>query len=290
VNFLNKPTIRLLNSSTLVAISGALRLHIAFLFAGIEPKLMVYLAGGLVIYATYTLDRALDSEEDTINRSELAGSKKRIAIIACIVAFLAGTLILAHENIYFASPFPFIVGYLYSKGIKIGKLKLKLKGSMGGKNIVIALTWGGTIAIIVSKWAGSALTIILIFLFYATKLFMNSILYDFKDIKGDMAAGIKTLPAFFGREGIRKILMALSLLLHSVMITVLSIGFIRPEIVILSYSFIISSTCSSFYLSAFEAQESGIRKYWREVMIDGESTVALVLRSIINSLFLQSFL
>jgi 4-hydroxybenzoate polyprenyltransferase len=229
VNLLNNPTIRLLNSSTLVAISGALRLHTAFLFAGIGPKLMVYLAGGLIIYATYTLDRALDSEEDTINRSELSGSKKLIAIIACIVAFLAGTLILAHENIYFASPFPFIVGYLYSKGIKIGKLKLKLKGSMGGKNIVIALTWGGTIAIIVSKWAESILTIILIFLFYSTKLFMNSILYDFKDIKGDMAAGIKTLPTFFGRDGIRKILMALSLLLHSVMITVLSIGFIRHE-------------------------------------------------------------
>lgn len=290
MNLLNNPTIRLLNSSTLVAVSGALRLHIAFLLAGIEPKLMVYLAGGLVIYATYTLDRALDCEEDTINRSELAGSKKLTAIIACVVAFLAGTLILSQEDIYFASLFPFIVGYLYSKGIKIGKIKLKLKGSMGGKNIVIALTWGGTIAIIVSKWAESILTIILIFLFYATKLFMNSILYDFKDIEGDMAAGIKTLPAYFGREGLRKILMALSLLLHSVMITVLSIGFIRPEIVILSYSFIISSTCSSFYISAFEVQESGIRKYWREILIDGESTIALVLRSIINSLFSQSAL
>jgi 4-hydroxybenzoate polyprenyltransferase len=249
---------------------------------------MVYLAGGLVIYATYTLDRALDSEEDTINRSELAGSKKRIAIIACIVAFLAGTLILAQEKIYFASPFPFIVGYLYSKGIKIGKIKLKLKGSMGGKNAVIALTWGGTIGIIISEWAKNALTIVSIFLFYLTKLFINSVLYDFKDIKGDTIAGIKTLPVCFGKDGIRKTLMILSLLLHSGMITALLIGFIRPEVVILSYSFFISSTCSSFYLQAFEAQESGIRKYWREIMIDGESTIALALRSIINSLFSQN--
>ncbi|MDW7727638.1 MAG: hypothetical protein SCH70_11125 [Candidatus Methanoperedens sp.] len=38
MKFLNSATLRLLNSSTLVAFSGALRLHIAFLFAGIEPK------------------------------------------------------------------------------------------------------------------------------------------------------------------------------------------------------------------------------------------------------------
>ncbi|HLB69592.1 MAG: hypothetical protein OIN88_11445 [Candidatus Methanoperedens sp.] len=64
------PTLRLLSSSAAVAISGALRLHIAFLFSGIEPKIMVYLAGGLIIYATYTLDRTFSSNEDEINRKE----------------------------------------------------------------------------------------------------------------------------------------------------------------------------------------------------------------------------
>lgn len=284
MNFLNSPTFRLLNSSTLVAISGALRLHIAFLLAGIEPKIIVYLAFGLIIYATYTLDRSLDCKEDTINKSELDEANKRVAIIACILSFLAGALILAWENVYFASFFPFIVGYFYSKGIKIGKLKLKLKGSMGGKNIVIGLTWGGTIASIVSKWTGSIFAVISIFLFYATKLFMNSVLYDFKDIKGDTAAGIKTLPVCFGKDRIRKMLLMLCSSLHASMIIALLMGFIRHELVILSYSFVIG-TCASFCLTGFEAQELGIRKYAREILIDGESAIALVLRSIINSLF-----
>lgn len=284
MNFLNSPTLRLLNSSTVVAISGALRLHIAFLFAGIEPRIMVYLALGLIIYATYTLDRSLDCKEDAINKSELTESKKHIAIITCIIAFLAGALILARENIYFASFFPFIVGYLYSKGIKIGKLKLKLKGSMGGKNIVIGLTWGGTIASIVSEWTGSIFAVISIFLFYTIKLFINSVLYDFKDIKGDTAAGIKTLPVCFGKDRIRKILMVLCSSLHVSMIIAFLIGFIKPEVVILSYSFLVGA-CASFYLPGFEAQEFGIRKYAREIMIDGESAIALFLRSIIYPLF-----
>ncbi len=288
MNFLYSPTLRLLNSSTLIAISGALRLHIAFLFAGIEPRIMVYLAGGLIIYATYTLDRALDCEEDAINRSELAGSKKHIAIIACIITFLAGTLILAQENIYFASFFPFIVGYLYSKGIKIGKIKLKLKGSTGGKNIVIALTWGGTIAIIISKWAESIFTTISIFLFYTIKLFINSVLYDLKDVKGDTVAGIKTLPVCLGKDKTRKILMILCLLLHSVMVIVLLMDFIRPEFVVLSYSFLVGITSTSLCISAFEVQKPGIRGYTREIMIDCESTIALILRLTIISLSSQS--
>ncbi len=284
MDIVNSPTLRLLNSSTLVAISGALRLHIAFLLAGIEPKIIVYLAFGLIIYATYTLDRSLDCKEDAINKSELTESNKHIAVIACILSFLAGALILAGENIYFASFFPFIIGYLYSKGIKTGKLTLKLKGSMGGKNIVIGLTWGGTIASIVSKWTGNIFAVISIFLFYATKLFMNSVLYDFKDIKGDAAAGIKTLPVCFGKDRIRKILLMFCSSLHASMIIAFLMGFIRRELVILSYSFVIG-TCASFCLTGFEAQELGVRKYAREILIDGESTIALVLRSIINSLF-----
>ncbi len=284
MSILRSSTLRLLNSSTAVAFSGALRLHIAFLFAGIEPNIPVYLAIGLVIYSTYTLDRALDCEEDAINRSELTGSKKKIAIIVCIISFLAGALIFAGEKIYFASFFPFFVGYLYSKGIKAGKFRIKLKGGMGGKNIVIGITWGGTIASIVASYTGNILAISSIFLFFFMKLFINSVLYDFKDIKGDAAAGIRTLPVCLGKEVVRKILLVLCLVLHSCMLIAFRIGAIRPETVILSYSFIVGIVCVTFYFKAFEVQGSGVSKYSREIMIDAESTIALILRKIIWSL------
>ena len=71
MTFFNKPTMRLLNSSTVVAISGGLRLHVAFLLAGIAPRIFEYMAFALIVYATYTLDRTLECKEDSINRSEL---------------------------------------------------------------------------------------------------------------------------------------------------------------------------------------------------------------------------
>src|SRR5512137_1618095 len=91
MTFFNKPTIQLLNSSTAVAIGGGLRLHIAFLLAGLAARIPEYCACALIIYATYTLDRALDCKEDAINKSELRGANARIGVLACVVTFLIGS-------------------------------------------------------------------------------------------------------------------------------------------------------------------------------------------------------
>jgi len=110
ISFATTPTLRLLNSSTVVAIAGGLRLNIAFLLAGLEMKIPEYIAFALIIYATYTLDRALDCKEDAINKCELAGANGNLGILACLVTFLIGTIILLQDGIWLAPVFPFISG------------------------------------------------------------------------------------------------------------------------------------------------------------------------------------
>ena len=206
MTFIDKPTLQLLNSSTAVAIGGGLRLNIAFLLAGLAIRIPDYCAFALIIYSTYTLDRALDCREDAINKKELIGANGNIGILACAITFLAGTAILVQEGIYFAPFFPFIVGYIYTHGIRIGPYELRLKGGAGVKNGIIGLTWGGTIALIVSHWCDGFTTVLVIFLFYAIKLFITSCVNDFKDVKGDLAAGIRTLPACLG-ENLTKLVL-----------------------------------------------------------------------------------
>ncbi len=290
VNATLSSTGRVLSSSVIVAVSGSLRLYIAFLFAGIQPGVPVCLAGGLIIYSTYTLDRAMGSREDAINRSEVAAINKPVVIAVCILSFLTGALLFAGENIYFASIYPFIIGYLYSEGITLGKHHLKLKGSAGVKNIVVGLTWGGTIAIVVSRWTGNILTVFSVFLFYGIKLFMNSVLYDIKDVEGDRAAGIYTLPICVGEKRMKKILLILCVILHLTMFLCLMLGAIMPETIILIYSFLVGITFISVYSPAVDAEKSVFKKYFREIMIDGESAVALSLRSIIHFLSSASVL
>lgn len=114
------------------------------------------------------------------------------------------------------------------------------------------------------------LTVISVFLFYGIKLFINSILYDFKDINGDIAAGIRTLPALIGEKNTRKLLMTLCLLLHVCIAGAFMMNIIRTEPVIISYGLIAGMICISFDSSRVN-DDPGIRRYFREILVDGEA-------------------
>jgi 4-hydroxybenzoate polyprenyltransferase len=279
VKIFNAPTLRLLNSSTVVAISGALRLHIAFLLAGIAPQIPEYMAFALIVYATYTLDRSLECKEDSINRSELTGANKNAGMIACIATFLLGAAILMHDGIYLAPFFPFIVGFIYTRGIRIGTCSFRFKSGTGVKNIIIGITWGGTIALIAGQWCASIVTVSVIFLFFTLKVFITSCVNDFKDIRGDMAAGIRTLPACFGEGRTKTVLIAILLGSYGIMLFALLHAVIQKEWILLSVSFLIMFVFLLIYSSSFEQHSRLAYRKMREFAISWESAVGLVLRA-----------
>jgi 4-hydroxybenzoate polyprenyltransferase len=273
------PTFQLLNASTVVAISGVLRLHIAFLLAGLPVRIPEYCGFALIIYSTYTLDRSLDCTEDAINKSELCGADRKVGLIACIAAFLAGAFLLGLDGIYLATFLPFIIGYFYSRGFRIGSFRVKLKGSLGAKNIIIGLTWGGTIALIVSRWCGSIQTIGIIFLFYGLKVFVTSSINDFKDVRGDITAGIRTLPVVLGENLTKKVLIIMLLGLYSIMACAVYLHVIRNEWIILLFSLVITIAFLSVYSPSFETSPALIYRKMREFVISWEPVIALGLRA-----------
>ncbi len=274
---------RLLNSSTVVAIGGGLRLHIAFLLAGLAIRIPEYFACSLIIYATYTLDRAIDCKEDAINKPSLIGANGKIGILASVAAFLLGTILFVLDGIYLAPFFPFIVGYIYTRGIRIGRNTFKLKGGAGMKNLIIGITWGGSIALVVSRWCDSIVTVGIILLFFGLKLFVTSCVNDFKDVKGDMAAGIRTLPACLGEDLTKKILILMIIGLHAIMAYAVYFHIIRNEWIILMYSLIITSSFLMVYSSSLEKSSVFIFRRLREIVIYWESAITLVVRCCVMS-------
>ncbi|MCC4767730.1 prenyltransferase [Methanosarcina sp. DH1] len=275
-------TLELLKSSILVAFSGALRIHIAFLLLQIHSSIFTCIAGGLVIYSVYTLDRALGSEEDVINRKELSGSRKEIGLAASMITFVIGSYILAKEGMLALAFLPLVTGFLYSKGIKIGKFALKLKGGLGVKNFVVGLTWGAFISGLAGSTCRSMLPILLVFTFFGVKLFINSTIYDFKDIKGDTLAGIKTLPVSLGAQNTRNFLLGLHLLSHLILGISLINGIIAFEPIIILYSFICGLLCIHNYTKTCDV-ESRSRKFERTILVDGESTSIVGLKTIASA-------
>lgn len=273
------PTLRLLNSSTVVAISGALRLHVAFLLAGIPPVAAEYLAFSLIVYATYTLDRTLGCKEDTINRSDLAGADRNLGMAACIVTFLLGTVILVHDGIWLAPFFPLIIGYVYSHGIQIGNCRIRFKGGTGVKNTIIGITWGGTMALIAGRWCSGIITVGVIFLFFSLKVFITSCVNDFKDIEGDTAAGIRTLPACLGERLTKTVLIAILLGSYGVLLCALLQAIICQEWVIISTGFLIMFVFLLIYTPSFEKSARVVFRKMREFAISWESAVGLAIRA-----------
>lgn len=275
------PTLHLLNSSTLVSISGALRIYIAFILLQLQCNILSCIAGGLVVYSVYTLDRALDSEEDAVNRSELKGARRDIALFVCLLTFLIGAYLLFRDGLLLLAFLPLVTGFLYSKGIKVGKHHLKLKGGLGVKNLVVGVTWGAFIAGIAGWYAESILPVLAVFLYFGIKLFVNSSVYDFKDIKGDALAGIKTLPVSLGEQKTRDILLSIHLISHSLLSVLIMVGLVGYEPIVLVYSFIAGLVCITKFAAPVET-ESKNRLYKRLFVVDGESSVIVGLKAVIG--------
>ncbi|MDI9395899.1 MAG: UbiA family prenyltransferase [Euryarchaeota archaeon] len=276
-------TVELLKSSVLVAFSGALRIHLAFLLLHIQSSIITCVAGGLIIYTVYTLDRALESEEDSVNRMELNGSNKKIGLVVSLLAFITGAYILAKEGMLVIAFVPFVIGYLYSKGIKIGKFALKLKGGLGIKNIVVGLTWGICIAGVAGSGCENLIPVVMVFIFFGVKLFINSTIYDFKDIKGDTLAGIRTLPVGLGVRKTRNLLTAMHLFSHLIVGIAIIHGALAFEPLIILYSFACGLICIQKFTNS-EGEEFPSQKLGRTVLIDGESTSIIGLRMVAGTL------
>ncbi len=274
------PTLQLLRASILVALSGVFRIYIASLFLGIAPSRWIYLAGFLVIYATYTLDRALGCEEDKINKKELTSARTDIALVLCLISFLTGSFFFFREGLLLIAFLPFIIGYIYSKGIHIGRISLKLKGNFGVKNLAVSLTWGVFISGVIQQWAGIQLALLFIFPFFAVKSFINTVIYDFRDVKGDAVAGIKTLPICFGDRKTRLLLQAMHNILHLWIAISMLLNFIKVEAALLVPLWLTGIIYTRYYTRPSPENESKIRKITRDVFVDGEFILAVFIKII----------
>lgn len=83
------------------------------------------------------------------------------------------------------------VGFLYSYGLKLKRRRFRLKAGYGVKNAVIGLSWSLSMMLSLKTFDFS------IFSFYFLKLFVNSAIFDLKDVDRDE---ILTLPKLLGNH------------------------------------------------------------------------------------------
>ncbi|MDD5473481.1 MAG: UbiA family prenyltransferase [Candidatus Methanoperedens sp.] len=276
-------TLRVLGSSTINSISGGFRLYTAFILAGDVPDLILCFAFSFVVYSVYTLDRALKSKEDEVNRPEERNADKNFVLIIVFAFLVTALLILIVKKISpFAALLPFVIGFLYTKGIKIGDISIKFKQGLGVKNFVVALTWAFTIVSFIYNLIENYLLGFLIFCFFFFKSFINTVLFDCKDIDGDSIAGLTTIPVYFGEKRTRIILQLINSLFHFTVAALVLSGMVAFDAIILAYSWV----AGLIYISLYANSKKTI---FRSVIVHGEWIHMLAFRNFAIQFFGNAF-
>jgi 4-hydroxybenzoate polyprenyltransferase len=180
-------------------------------------------------FIVYTFDRYLDRDEDAENmpvRTKFLRKYGEYLFAASIAGYIAA-LIIAFNNgfiTFLLTLSPIIVGVLYSVA-RIKKILLV-------KNIVVGLTWG-SIPLLVGAYYGSPILPEILFLaaFFGIGLFRNTIVFDIKDIEGDLKEGVRTIPNTYGKRRSRQLALCINafltvLLLFSIASNILGVEYL----------------------------------------------------------------
>jgi len=175
----------------------------------------------------YSLNRITDLEEDRRNLPGRAAFTERYGR----VLFAAGAalyLVVVAWGLWAGvrgAPFlllPAVVAGLYSR--------VGLKGVLGVKNALVGISWG-IIPLGVGVYYGIWLTRGIVFLsaFFTVMLTVAAALFDIKDIEGDRAAGVRTIPIVAGPAATRKGALAVTALVAVAVLAAVAVGWLPPR-------------------------------------------------------------
>ncbi|MFZ3060518.1 MAG: UbiA family prenyltransferase [Candidatus Methanoperedens sp.] len=188
--------------------------------------------------------------------------KKILTYVTVASYIIAIYLSFSNSLALFAVLFPQFIGIIYS--IKISNFRLK--DITGVKNIVVALSWAvvGTFLPLENN-RRNLIQILLIFYLFFTKLFINTVLFDVRDIEGDGANGVITVPVLLGIEKTRILLLILNSTLIFWLIFSYIQGFFQKYLLI-----IIFAICYGYwYILHFCRKNIKIGKSL-DLLVDGE--------------------
>jgi 4-hydroxybenzoate polyprenyltransferase len=202
-------------TSAFTAFVGALILYISFSLYGVGFDVSLFLAGFLLIFAVYNINKLTDLNEDAINLPERARfiEKYKHHMIFLIVLASLGALSLSLLRTPYAMGIalvPFCIGLMYSVTIA----NFRLKDVIGLKNAAIAVSFAVCAAFFpLAIHSCDSVLVVLIFCFVFLKIFINTIVLDVRDIEGDSKNGVHTIPVRIGAERTRVMLLLLNVTL-----------------------------------------------------------------------------
>ncbi len=222
-------------SSLYLSITAISMAYVSSVLQDIPISLAACLIMFLVTFSVYNLNRKTDESEDAINHSERYAFTKKYAKVlmnsslgAYAIAFLiAGMCGIAAATI---TAIPLVSGIFYSIPLLPSRFRYRrLKDIPFVKNFVVGLAWAIPIALLPAACTGFSTGRMtpVVGLFFFLLSFINSTVFDIRDVEGDAGSGVQTLPVIIGIQRTR-ILLSVMNLTGSAVVLALCKGCLSP--------------------------------------------------------------
>ena len=174
----------------------------------VEPlPLFIVFAVTLFVYSFNRLTDLAEDERNVPDRAAFISRYGRVLFVLGGGLYLLAVVVAVFQGVRGAPALsiPFVVAVLYSV--------VGLKRVLLVKNLLVGLSWG-LIPLGVGVYYDVLLTteILVLFGFTTAMLTIAAVVFDIKDIPGDRAEGIRTVPVVFGPRRTRQFAVAATLL------------------------------------------------------------------------------
>lgn len=172
----------------------------------------------LVVYSVYSINKLTDQEEDAVNtpeRSTFAKGNERFLLTLAIASYIAALLLGLIEGQLAAGILliPLLSGISYStNSLSIIGIP-RLKDIFLMKSFIVAFSWAVCAAFLPALQLCDPAKLYFIFPFFFIKIFINTVLFDVRDVEGDTLNSVKTIPVIIGIKRTRQALLIIQSLL-----------------------------------------------------------------------------
>ena len=190
--------------SLLTALVFALPVYFSARLYEVSLPFIFFLLAFLVGLAIYSYNKVTDKNEDIQNGKKYEAINPFVysTVPPAIYSVLAVTLGLLVGGLWVSLVLlvPLIVGFLYSK--KVFNSLPRLKDVLGVKNIAVAfsIAFIGCLFPILGGVTVMFKVVFLVFMYIFVQLFINTVLFDIFDMKGDGETEVNTLPLRFKKK------------------------------------------------------------------------------------------
>jgi 4-hydroxybenzoate polyprenyltransferase len=266
----------LVYSSVYLSFAAGAMVFISSILHQVTFSIIILALGMLITYSIYNLNRKTDESEDAINHAHRYAFTKKYEKILYLSGLGAYLLALVLSGFYgisviLVSSIPLFTGLIYSMPILPKAFRCRrLKEIPVLKSLLVAIAWALPPALLPVYISGASpgLVTLSVILFFFSLVFINTVLFDIRDLEGDRAAGVRTIPVLLGISRTKTLLTLVNIIFGISVLSLLLLSHISPVYICL---IVIGMIYAQAYILLYQNVSTGNLRC--DIIADGQFIV-----------------